>query len=88
MGDKDRNRKYDKEKKNIKWSQSDTITLLSNYTLVDLPSDGIAKNMLQNITIIRQIREEKYNFRKQNYHQKRWESELRIQLSFCFDLTE
>lgn len=88
MGDKDRNRKYDKEKKNIKWSQSDTITLLSNYTLVDLPSDGIVKNMLQNITIIRQIREEKYNFRKQNYHQGRWESELRIQLSFCFDLTE
>lgn len=49
--------------------QSDTITLLSNYTLVELPSDGMVKNMLQNISIIRQIREEQYNFRKQNYHQ-------------------
>lgn len=37
---------------------SDTIALLSNYALVELPSDRIVRNMLQNMSIVRKTREE------------------------------
>lgn len=44
---RDRNRKLDKEEKGIICHrQSDIIALLSNYILVELPSDGMVKNML------------------------------------------